>query len=69
MWSGLSDKLVNDPSDIMLWEDKPLPEIEKKLNELGLRIAVFNPCANKPETGDFLSVMNSNIEGLIPEHQ
>jgi len=69
IWSGLSDKLVNDPSDIMLWEDKPLPEIEKKLNELGLRIAVFNPCANKPETGDFLSVMNSNIEGLIPEHQ
>ncbi len=69
MWSGLSDKLENDPSDIMLWEDKPLPEIEKKLNELGLRIAVFNPCANKPETGDFLSVMNSNIEGLIPEHQ
>jgi zinc transport system substrate-binding protein len=69
MWSGLSDKLENDPSDIMLWEDKPLPEIEKKLNALGVRIAVFNPCANKPETGDFLSVMNSNIEGLIPEHQ
>ena len=53
----------------MLWEDKPLPEIEKKLNKRGLRIVVFNPCANKPETGDFLSAMNSNIEGLFPEHQ
>jgi zinc transport system substrate-binding protein len=69
MWNGLSNKLENAPSDIMLWEDKPLPEIEKKLNALGVRIAVFNPCANKPETGDFLSVMNSNIEGLLPEHQ
>ena len=67
MWSVFSDKLESDPSEIMLWEDKPLSEIEKRLNNLGLRIVVFNPCANKPETGDFLSAMNSNVEGLYPE--
>jgi zinc transport system substrate-binding protein len=66
---SLSDKELRKIGGLRMFvDDKPLPEIEKKLNELGLRIAVFNPCANKPETGDFLSVMNLNIEGLYPEH-
>lgn len=65
MWRRFREKLESNPSGIMLWEDKPLPEIEKKLNKLGIRTVVFNPCAKKPETGDFLSVMDSNIDGLF----
>ena len=65
MWNSFKMKLKKFPSDIMLWEDTPLPETEKRLNELGLRIVVFNPCSKKPETGDFLSTMDSNIEGLL----
>ena len=51
----------------MLWEDQPLLEIEKKLIERGLRVLIFNPCGQQPDTGDYLSVMNSNVEGLYPE--
>ena len=65
MWKSLSKKLENDPSDIMLWEDSPLPEVENRLNKLGLSIVVFNPCGNKPESGDFVSVMDSNIDSLF----
>jgi hypothetical protein len=27
-------------------------------------VSVFNPCANTPETGDFMGVMNQNLNDL-----
>ena len=37
---------------------------EKKLNELGVKVIVFEPCGNKPSSGDFFSQMKINIENL-----
>lgn len=51
----------------MFWESEPLPETVERLRELGVRSAVFDPCGNSPEEGDFLSVMAANtaaLEGL-----
>lgn len=48
----------------MLWENNPNAEITDRLNEIGMTIIVFNPCGNKPEIGDFMSVMTENLRQL-----
>ncbi len=48
----------------MLWKKQPLPEITQQLDSMGIGIAVFDPCANRPAKGDYLSVMQDNIANL-----
>ena len=48
----------------MLWEGEPLPEAKARLEEMGVGSVVFNPCGNRPEVGDFLSLMKNNIATL-----
>jgi zinc transport system substrate-binding protein len=31
---------------------------------LGVAVVVFQPCANRPPQGDFLSVMKRNLDNL-----
>lgn len=64
MWDDLKKTKSNHPESIMVWEDEPLNEIKVKLEELNILIVVFNPCANKPATSNFLDVMNENIRQL-----
>ena len=63
-WQRL--RLVHEsfPADWMLWEKQPLPDIAQQLDAMGIGIAVFDPCANRPASGDFLSVMRENITVL-----
>ena len=63
-WRHFEKKLAKNPSAIMLWEDQPLASVESKLNDSGIRVAVFNPCGNRPESGDFISVMKENLQRL-----
>jgi zinc transport system substrate-binding protein len=51
-------------AELMLWEKQPLPRIVQQLDAMGLGVAVFDPCANRPASGDFLSVMRRNIVTL-----
>jgi zinc transport system substrate-binding protein len=48
----------------MLWEQQPLSAIEEKLRSIGIGIAVFDPCARRPAEGDFLKVMQRNVDNL-----
>jgi zinc transport system substrate-binding protein len=48
----------------MIWEGEPLPEIVARLDELGVKSVVFEPCANAPDAGDYLSVMQANVRNL-----
>jgi zinc transport system substrate-binding protein len=48
----------------MLWEGEPAPEIGGRLQKLGVQGIVFAPCGNRPETGDFLSVMSNYISNM-----
>jgi len=52
------------PSHLMIWEAKPLAASIQALNKMGLQSLVFNPAAKVPEQGDFMTVMNSNIDKL-----
>ena len=48
----------------MLWEDQPSAKVEEILNEKGIRVVVFNPCGNRPESGDFIENMTMNIKAF-----
>ena len=63
-WQQLRLMRESFPADWMLWEKQPQPEIVRQLDSLGIGVAVFDPCANRPARGDFLSVMRENILNL-----
>ena len=63
-WQQLRLAQERFPADWMLWEKQPRPEIVQQLDSMGIGIAVFDPCANRPASGDFLSVMHDNIANL-----
>ncbi len=54
----------SDPAKWMIWEAKPDASTLEKLESLGIRSIVFNPCANRPAQGDFLSVMRANVKAM-----
>ncbi len=63
-WQELK-KLVKDKHiSFMIWEGPPMIEITTRLNELKLKIVIFDPCGNKPNIGDFMSVMANNLRQL-----
>jgi zinc transport system substrate-binding protein len=63
-WVELNGILKAHPAKWMIWEGKPGPIPVKKLKAIGIESLVFDPCANTPGQGDFLSVMHRNVENL-----
>lgn len=64
MWQELQALRQTHPSRILLWESKPLAEIQARLDAMGIQSVVFDPCGNRPQQGDYLAVMRANIEQL-----
>ena len=60
-WQAFEDRIRSQGISVMFWEDTPLESITKKLSELGVLVVVFNPSANRPESGDFLDAMRENL--------
>jgi zinc transport system substrate-binding protein len=56
--------LTTHPARLMIWEGVPRKESVEKLRAIGVESVVFDPCANTPENGDFLSVMRENVAGI-----
>ncbi len=63
-WHDFKQNLDQHPSNLMLWEGQTTDDILTSLMESGVKSTVFNPCANKPMEGDFMSVMTANINSL-----
>jgi len=61
-WQALAELRDGHPATWMLWEAEPTPEIRARLQRFGVQSVVFDPCGNRPETGDFLSMMRDNLE-------
>jgi zinc transport system substrate-binding protein len=64
MWKELEKLRQEYQSSWMIWEDEPLPTISDQLKKMGTQSVVFNPCGNRPDEGDFMTVMKSNIENV-----
>ena len=56
--------LKQHPAQWMIWEAKPVQASVDKLKTLGVDSLVFDPCSNVPARGDFITVMQRNVEDL-----
>jgi len=63
-WENLAKEVEDHQVKTMIWEDEPLEEVKTKLEEIGLKVVVFNPCGNRAVSGDFLKVMKTNQRNL-----
>ena len=63
-WTELENLLEEHPAEWMIWEADPLTDTAARLESLGVRSLVFDPGANVPESGDFLSTMRENARSL-----
>ena len=63
-WQELRAIVEEFPTSWMIWESTPLREVGERLESIGIRSVVFDPCANTPPSGDFLSVMSDNVQAL-----
>jgi zinc transport system substrate-binding protein len=67
-WGHLEKLLETHHAKWMLWEHEPLEATARGLEERGISSLVFDPCGNRPEEGDYLTVMATNavaLEGLV----
>ena len=56
--------LKDHPAQWMMWEGEPIKESVDRLKAIGILSVVFDPRANAPDQGDFMSVMRQNVENL-----
>ena len=63
-WQRLTGLLRSRPATVMLWEAEPLSSTTTKLNDLGITSVVFEVGDQTPTRGDYLALMQRNIERL-----
>jgi zinc transport system substrate-binding protein len=63
-WAELEGLLKEHPAKWMIWEGQPAEKTVERLRTLGVESVVFDPCANRPATGDFMTVMLENVKSL-----
>jgi zinc transport system substrate-binding protein len=63
-WQRLRYVTESFPAQWMIWEKQPVPEIVRRLDTMNIGTLVFDPCANRPGQGDFLDVMQQNVQNL-----
>ena len=61
---GVAENFKSTSRKMMIWEVKPESGTVAKLKSIGIVSLVFDPCGNAPDQGDFLSVMEKNVENL-----
>ncbi len=64
MLAELKELLLEHQAKWMVWEGEPLPDAVQLLKGLGMESIVFDPCGNTPDEGDYLTVMQSNVQEL-----
>jgi len=63
-WQAFKSLQALHPAHWMVWEDEPLDRTRESLLKSGVNIVVFKPGMNRPAQGDFMTVMQANIEAL-----
>jgi zinc transport system substrate-binding protein len=63
-WIDLQQRLSSHPASIMIWEQEPLGLTKERLAAAGIHSVVWHTAANRPDEGNFLSVMRANADRL-----
>lgn len=64
MWRELDEILKKHPAKIMLWEAEPLAACKSQLEARGVKVVVLDPCGNRPQRGDYFSIMKTGLEKI-----
>lgn len=64
-WLELQNLLGDHRAELMVWEGAPMPSVTGRLEEMGIRSIVFDPAGNRPDTGDYMTLMSANISTLL----
>lgn len=64
MWHDFEHQEEHQKESALIWEGEPLKETVEKLQKTGIKSTVFSPCGNVPEKGDYMMVMQANLENL-----
>lgn len=62
--ADLNATLARHHAHCMIWEGEPAKESVEKLDIIGIKSVVFDPCGNVPDSGDFMTVMQANVKAL-----
>ena len=62
--TSLGEKMIRHPAEMMIWEGEPVAASVELLNPWGVTSVVFDPCGNRPDSGDYLDVMRANVTNL-----
>jgi zinc transport system substrate-binding protein len=68
-WKSLREILKKHPARLMLWEEAPSAEIRRQLTSLHIQPVAYRTCANRPASGDFMSVMRENVQSVMQAAQ
>jgi zinc transport system substrate-binding protein len=63
-WKEIDAMLNQHRAKWMLWEAPPLEATEVGLRARGVTPVVFDPAAQRPSEGDFMTVMKANVDRL-----
>ncbi len=63
-WIALQQILATHRATIMIWEDEPLMSTAQRLSDAGITSVPFHTVANRPNQGDYFSVMSDNAARL-----
>lgn len=63
-WKELDEELTKKRATLVLWEGDPIGANRLGLDQRGVPMVVFDPCGNVPDEGDYLFVMQENIQQL-----
>ena len=63
-WQALQQLLGEHQANWMIWEGQPDPQSVTRLQAMEVGSLVFDPGANVPRQGDFLTLMKNNIDAL-----
>jgi len=61
-WRPLEARLEQTPAGVMFFEGEPHPDVEERLEGLGVRVIVFAPGGNETPGRDWLALMQENAE-------
>ena len=66
-WVDFQNLLREHQARLMIWEGQPSQDMIERLQQQGIRSVIFDPVANRPAGGDYLTIMNVNLMQLTTE--
>ena len=64
-WAVFSKTRETHPARLMLWDAAPAASVSQRLRALGVEPVVFLTADNVPESGDFITGMQQNVDRLM----